>query len=73
MRGRSPGNVLCGVGGGVVMLNSSPAHSTPGAPPGPDNHRRPWSWLRVPEEQGHPHLCHWNQLCTVSVRRVQCV
>lgn len=32
MRGRSPGNVLRGVGWGVGMLNSSPAHSTPRAP-----------------------------------------
>lgn len=32
MWGRSPGNVLLGVGWGVVMLNSSPAHSTAEAP-----------------------------------------
>lgn len=41
------------VGWGVVMLNSSPAHSTPEAP-GPDNHRCPWTLAPGPLRAGSP-------------------
>lgn len=48
MWGRSPGNMLRGWGGGVVMLNSRPAHSTPEAPQVLTTTGVPGRWPRVP-------------------------
>lgn len=71
MWGRSPGNLLRGVGWGVVMLNSSPRPLNSRSTPGPDNHRRPWTLALCRLRAGSPLFVLWNHLCAVSVHRVQ--